>query len=92
METRSGGWQVKRRGASIKESGFPGVDKSLKTLKSFSVHLLFRGNDVPLPHWLINDQNGKLSCFSMLDSLPAYLRAFAENDNLFKRDDDSAIL
>ena len=31
------------------ESEFPRVEKSIKIRKTLSVHLQFRGNDVPLP-------------------------------------------
>ena len=42
------------------ESEFPRVEKSIKIHKTLSVHLQFRGNDIPLPQWLISGRDGKL--------------------------------
>ena len=50
------------------------------------VHLEFRGNDVSLLQWLISGRDGKLSCLSVLNTLPAYLRTFAENENIFSKE------
>ena len=70
----------------MKKVGFPGLKKVKKIHKTLSFYSPFRCNDVPLPQWLISGRDGKLSCFSLLDNLPAYPRTFAENENIFLKE------
>ena len=67
---------------------FPLVKGAIKIDKTLCVQLQFQGCDVPLPQWFVNGRNGKLTSFSMLHNLPAYLQGFAANRNTILEKND----
>ena len=56
------------------ETDFPSIHECIKIDSDLHVQLIYNGNQLPLPKWLVIGLNAKLSRFSMLENLPAYIK------------------
>ena len=55
------------------DTGFPEIKKAIKINGDLRVYLQHESRPVPLPTWLIEGKNGRISCHSMLQNLPGYI-------------------
>ena len=54
--------------------GFPEIKEAIKIDRDLRVYLQHESRPVPLPTWLIEGKNGRISRHSMLQNLPGYIR------------------